>query len=84
MPLSIKNEEVDRLARDLADRTGESLTQAILVSLKERLERVAGRSGTPGLRADVRRIQERVKALQLLDERSDDDILGYDEHGLPS
>ncbi len=84
MPLSIKNEEVDRLARDLADRTGESLTQAILVSLKERLERVAGRSNAPGLREDVRRIQERVKALELLDDRSDDEILGYDEHGLTS
>lgn len=84
MPLSIKNEEVDRLARDLADRTGESLTQAILVSLKERLERVAGRSNAPGLREDVRRIQERVKVLELLDDRSDDEILGYDEHGLPS
>lgn len=84
MALSIKNEEVDRLARELADRTGESLTQVILTALRERLERVAGRSTGPNLREDVRRIQERIAALELLDTRTDDEILGYDERGLPT
>lgn len=39
MPLSIKDPEVDRLARTLIQRTGETLTQAVIVSLRERLER---------------------------------------------
>lgn len=46
MPLTIVNPETDRLARELAQRTGESLTEAVTVALRERLERV--RSGTPG------------------------------------
>ncbi|MCB9530155.1 MAG: type II toxin-antitoxin system VapB family antitoxin, partial [Myxococcales bacterium] len=39
MALSIKNDEADRLARELAALTGESLTEAVVVSLRERLAR---------------------------------------------
>lgn len=39
MALSIKNPETERLARDLARRTGESVTTAVTIALKERLER---------------------------------------------
>jgi antitoxin VapB len=39
MSLNIKNEETHRLARELARLTGESVTVAVTVSLKERLER---------------------------------------------
>lgn len=39
MALSIKNPEAERLARDLARRTGESVTTAVAIALKERLER---------------------------------------------
>jgi antitoxin VapB len=39
MALSLKNEETERLARELAKRTGESLTVAVTIALKERLER---------------------------------------------
>lgn len=39
MAISIKNDEADLLARELAELTGESLTQAILNALRERLER---------------------------------------------
>jgi antitoxin VapB len=37
--MNIKNPETERLARELARKTGESLTTAITVALKERLER---------------------------------------------
>lgn len=40
MALSIKTEEADRLARELSRLTGESMTQAVTVALRERLERV--------------------------------------------
>jgi antitoxin VapB len=40
MALSIKTEEADKLARDLATLTGETMTQAVTIALKERLERV--------------------------------------------
>lgn len=39
MALSIKNEETCRLARELAELTGETMTGAITVALRERLER---------------------------------------------
>lgn len=40
MSLNIKNEEAVRLAREVAGRTGESLTDAIRIALQERLERL--------------------------------------------
>lgn len=83
MALSIKHPEADRLARQLAETTGETLTEAVLTALRERLQRVTGRRRSPGLREDIARIQERIARLPVLDERSDDEILGYDERGLP-
>lgn len=39
MALSIKTEEADRLARELSRLTGETMTEAVTKSLRERLER---------------------------------------------
>ena len=39
MALSIKTEEADRLARELSSLTGESMTEAVTVALRERLTR---------------------------------------------
>ncbi len=61
MALNIKHPEADRLARELAARTGETITQAVLNALRERLKREGAKS-----------------PLSLKDE-----IIGYDEHGLP-
>src|SRR6185369_9283328 len=43
MALSVKNSTAERLARQVASETGESLTEAIIHSLEERLERLKGR-----------------------------------------
>lgn len=83
MTLSIKNPEADRLARRLAEATGESLTDAVIQALRERLERITGRRRAAGLGDEIARIQERIARLPRLDERSDEEILGYDERGLP-
>ena len=40
MALSIKNEETVRLARKVAQRNGETVTMAVTIALKERLERL--------------------------------------------
>ena len=82
MAISIKDPETDRLARALAAATGESLTEAIRAALSERLERETHRSRR-GIGVEIRRIQERVARLPVLDRRSSDEIVGYDEHGLP-
>src|SRR5260370_1439498 len=42
--LSLKDPEADRLAREVAARTGETLTTAVIVALRERLARLRGRS----------------------------------------
>ncbi len=84
MALSIKNPEAERLARELARVTGESLTEAVTEALRQRMLRETGRVNDVTLREDVRRIQERVARLPVLDPRTPDEILGYDESGLPT
>ena len=83
MGFSIKNPETDRLARKLAAATRESLTQAITVALKERLERLGANRRGRSLADELDEIALRCAALPELDPRSADEILGYDEHGLP-
>lgn len=86
MALSIRDPETDRLARELAALTGESMTEAIRKALAERLARTrsAREDAVRRLITDVRAIQERVAQLPVLDHRSEDEILGYDADGLPT
>lgn len=79
---SIKNDEADDLARRLAATTGESLTDAVLVALRERLQREEERRRT-GVADRLRRLAAEVSALPVVDHRSDDELIGYDERGLP-
>ena len=83
MALSIKHDEADRLARALARATGETLTDAVVTALRERLDRVRRPHRARRLLAEIRAIQNRVAKLPELDARSAEDIIGYDENGLP-
>ncbi len=80
MALNVKNDEADRLARELVGITGETITEAVVVALRERLERQH-----PGGRRTRRlqRLVTEVGSFPVLDDRSADQILGYDERGLP-
>ncbi|MGH4018199.1 MAG: type II toxin-antitoxin system VapB family antitoxin [Pseudonocardiaceae bacterium] len=82
MALSIKSDEADRLARELSAETGESLTEAVVVALQERLAREHARRG-PRMHARLRKLQADVATLPVLDRRAPDEILGYDD-GLPA
>lgn len=85
MALSIKNPETERLARELARTTGENLTEAVTKALRDRLVRETGHKGDrEQIRAEIRRIQDEFRRLPVLDDRTADEIIGYDEHGLPS
>lgn len=84
MALSIKHPEADRLARELAARTGETLTEAVVVALRERLARTSGRNSVVSVREDLAAIRRRCAALPVLDRRTPEEILGYDERGLPA
>jgi antitoxin VapB len=83
MALNIKHPEADRLARELARRRGESLTEAVLAALREQLKREKAKRRAPGLAEELMEIGRRFSSLPVLDDRSDDEILGYDENGIP-
>lgn len=80
MVLSIKSAAADRLARELAELTGESITEAVVESLRARLDAERRRQRDRGLDDIIERFQQ----LPRLDERESEDVIGYDEHGLPS
>jgi antitoxin VapB len=84
MALSIKDPEADRLARALSKVTGETLTAAVVQALRERLIRVRRSRAKRRLADELDEIALHCAALPLRDRRSADDILGYDEQGLPS
>jgi antitoxin VapB len=81
--LNIKDPEADRLARQLAEATGETITRAVTIAVRERLARVTGRRTGRSLADELDEIALRCAALPVLDDRSEDDILGYDATGLP-
>lgn len=78
--------EVEQLARLVAIKTGKS-PEAVLKEAVEDRARAAGVSAAavrrPFDETKVRQIIKRVSALPVLDDRSPDDIIGYDEHGVP-
>ncbi len=82
MALSIKSEEADRIARELASVTGESLTDAVTIALRERLARERA-AGTDAVVRRIVRLADEVQALPMIDARRPEEILGYDEQGLP-
>jgi antitoxin VapB len=81
MPISIKNEDVERLARAVAAESGESLTDAVRHALEERLERIRGSRMAPTRVESILEIARRCQALPDLDERSPEEILGYGDDG---
>ncbi len=83
MALSIKDPETEKLARTLAERTGETITVATRRAIEDRLRRVGADAAKAALIEDMEAIRRRLAALPVLDPRSMDDILGYDENGLP-
>ena len=89
MQLNVKNDEAYELARRLAELNGESLTEAVSTALRERLERrdqelTAQRQTAEERFRDIMAIAERFDDLPVYDDREPDEIIGYDENGLPS
>lgn len=85
MTLEIKDPEVNNLARELARTTGETIPQAVVNALRERLAREKARQNRPEALAETLvRIGQACAALPLLDDRLADDIIGYDKQGIPA
>jgi antitoxin VapB len=78
MAMNIKNEEAHRLAREIAELTGQSVTEVVLRALREQRARFKDESD----RAEFRRLSEeisaRIRGVEIL---TDSDL--YDEMGLP-
>ena len=83
MALNIRNPETEELAETLAKLTGETKTQAVTKALRDRLERVRRRLSGRRLADELDEIALHSASLPVLDARDADEILGYDESGLP-
>ena len=81
MPLNIKDPETHNLAKELAAITGESLTEAVRQAVRDRLRRERALRAKRPLADRLDEIALRVASLPVLDDRSPDEILGYDDKG---
>jgi len=83
--MNIKDPEAHELARELAGLTGKSLTQAVKTALRHELKlaRITRAKRARPLAERLDEIALRCAALPDLDMRSPEDVIGYDEHGLP-
>lgn len=83
MSLNIKNEETHRLARELARLTGESMTAAVNEAIRERLERVRGKSKKSRVERILEIGKECAAHMKEPYKSIDHGDLLYDEKGLP-
>lgn len=81
MALRIDSPEADQLAKELTRYTGETVTQAVITALRERLDREK-RKQRSSLAEELMRMGQECAALPVLDRRRADEILGYGESGL--
>lgn len=84
MALNIKNAETEKLARELARRRKQGITEALTAVLRQEVERERRKSRPDSVEQQLRRIQqivEEANRLPVLDDRSPDEILGYNEQG---
>ena len=90
MALTIESPEAERLARELAERTGESVAEAVTTALRAELARKSPPTGeapvTPQRKRSASEILHesalRIARMPVLDTRSAEEIIGYDENGL--
>jgi antitoxin VapB len=83
MALNIRNPEAEKLAMELSRQTGESKTEAVTKALRDRLARVRRERTKRRLADELEEIAEHCANLPVLDGRPPEEILGYDEIGVP-
>jgi hypothetical protein len=91
MSINIKNKEADRLLAELKRTTGRGASELVLDLLRKEHARITRDRAAPAERAEVERILAATREMQrlwrespVIDTRTPDEILGYDENGLPS
>ncbi len=83
MALNIRNAETERLAYALAKLTGETKTAAVTKAIRLRLEKLQREKSRRRLADELDEIATHCAMLPVRDARTPDEILGYDEKGLP-
>ena len=84
MAINIKNAEAEQLARELARRRKQGITEVVIDALRKEVERERRKPRREGAEECQRRVQDIVEhfnRLPHLDNRSDDEILGYNDRG---
>jgi antitoxin VapB len=87
MGMNIKDPDVHAMTKELAELTGLSLTAAVKMAVEQALIQARTQHQRPKFRSieqDLTEISLRCAALPDCDRRSMEEILGYDEFGLPS
>ncbi|TPQ27794.1 PSK operon transcription factor [Bradyrhizobium guangdongense] len=83
MALSIEDSETEHLAQRLAEITGETIAMATQRAIEERLLRIGSQYHRAALLDDLAEIRRRRSELPVVDYRTQDEVVGYDERGLP-
>ena len=82
MAILIKDQEADQLIRTLAERTGESITEAVKEAVRQRLQRVPlSEDEVAARKRKIEALIARANALPTVDDRTPDEIVGYNEFG---
>ena len=87
MSLLIKDPEADRIVRELAARTGETLTEAVKTAARERLERLPSPPTRKGRidHKELERVLAEIRSYPVTNaDLTDDEIIGYNENGVPN
>ena len=84
MPISIKNPDTEQLARELAALTNTSLTETIHEAVADRLARLKRERSGRAMAEELMEIGARCSRLPVISDMSADEVLGYDEFGIPS
>jgi antitoxin VapB len=83
MALNIRNPETERLAAAVAKLTGETKTEAVTKALRDRLSRLRRERARHRLADELDVIARHCAALPVLDARAAEEIIGYDDRGVP-
>jgi len=83
MTITIKRPEADQLVRELVKLTRRSMTEVIVLALKEMLLREQGKKATSNLSEELMAVGKRCASLPDLDDRTPEQILGYNDIGMP-
>lgn len=91
MGLTITNEAVLAMIRELAERRGVSPAEAVRQAIEREVAQSAPPAPRPRTPEEQAALYERLmeiarqaQALPVLNDLTEDEILGYDEHGIPS